>query len=527
MSGKGMPARTRRPIRAARPVLLLGLALLSAAAGCRSPGAARWWPTQPDRVFRRGGDEYRGFDLDDDGRLDYLQRVHAGYIDRLYFPDEPGGVLREVVRRPPADPAQRPLLVLLLDGVAYERMAALRDRGHFRLFRPPARLISTFPTVTDVAYDVLFDSGPTPGYEAGYYDRAHNRLTNGALVYLRGGNERWVRYCDYRINVLLDALMYLYPRGIFSRELQTARKVLDERLRAGRRRVVLYILATDGLGHRLPVPELEAQLLKLDAWLERVVYDWRGQLEILMLADHGMSATSARRFDVVNVLRASGLHVTDRLRGPGDVVVPLFGLLDLARMHTFDQQTRKRVVAALAGRPEVELIAWREGPAVVVRTAAGEARITARLTTSARRYRYEPLSGDPLGLAQRCAQMQATGQMDEEGFADARTWLAATAGEDFPAAVPRLWDGMYALSDEQPDVVVSLADGWFAGSGLFAAFAELYGTHGGLHRRASTTFAMATCLEPPSPISLADLRAYTAGRLGWPPGPKPAEGSGK
>jgi len=77
---------------------------------------------------------------------------------------------------------------------------------------------------------------------------------------------------------------------------------------------------------------------------------------------------------------------------------------------------------------------------------------------------------------------------------------------------------MCRLSAEQPDVVVSLADGWYTGSGLLSYFVQMQGTHGGLHRRASETFAMSTSSELPSPIDLEELSEVIRRRHGWQPG---------
>jgi hypothetical protein len=519
MSHRSTPSTARKRLRAnvAPPATLIILIAIATASGCRSSHTARRWPETPQRVVQRNGNTYRGFDLDDDGRLDYLQRVRNGYIDRLYFPSEPGGPLQDVVTRPCTDPHTRPALILLLDGIAYERLTALRDRGHFLLFRPPVRLVSTFPTATDVAYDAFFDCGPTPGFEAGYFDRPRNRLSDATRVYLSGANERWVRYSDYRISPWLDAVMYLFPKGIFTYELRAARRALDECLRAGRRHVVLYILSTDGLGHMLSPREIERQLVKLDHWLERIVYDWRGELEIVALADHGMSAAPTQSFDLCGTLREAGLRVTSRLKKTGDVAVPLFGLMDMARIHTFDDATRDQVLAVLRDRPEIELMVWRMDEQLFVRTAAGEARISARRTGDQRLYKCEPVTGDPLNLAAARNRLKAADQMDDDGYASRRAWLTATASDAFPAAVPRLWDGLLVNCAERPDVALSLSEGWHVGSGALESAVKMQGTHGGLHRRASVTFVMTTSFELPSPLTIEEAYSYVSDRLGWTP----------
>jgi hypothetical protein len=490
------------------------------------------WPRRPDRVAHHDGDAYLSYDLDGDGQVDYVQRLRGGYKDRLFFgPPTTGRRSPLLTSRPTTRPRTGPLVLVLLDGVAYERMAALYTRGHFRLFRRPARLISVFPTLTDPAYDVLFGSGPTPGYEAGYFDRARNRLTHGLSVYLSGMNERWVRGADCRLNFVEDGIMYLFPSGVFSSELRRARGVLADRLRRGRRQAVIYLLSTDALGHMMTAGEIERHLLRIDGWLEQLVHAERGQLEIVMLSDHGIGAYPPERgylrgFDLTHVMAGAGLRVRGRLVRPGDVVIPLFGLLDVARVHAYDEATRERVVEAVRGREEVELVASRVGQTVRLHGPGGDATIDRWVASGEGWYRYRRETADPLRLLVPGAGSDADREAGVR-VATAAGWLAATHRDAFPAAVPRLWDGMFRLSQERPDVVLSLAEAWFVGSGLFSGLVRMRGTHGGLHRRVSETFAMATDRALPSPIDLQGLSRLLREQYGWEPGAVTAGAAGQ
>ncbi len=422
-----------------------------------------------------------------------------------------------------AEPPARPrLLVLLLDGVAFERIDALYRAGKFRAFGPPARLISVFPTLTDPAYDLLFGTGPTPGYEAGHFDRGRNRLRPALLDYLRGRNEHWVRHCDYRLSFIEDAVMYLRPRAVWRSELRRARRTLDERLAAGQRQVALYLLSTDGIGHMLRPTEIEAELARLDAWISEAREDYP-DVEIVILSDHGLGRVPdgwpcVRRFDLPGVLRSAGLRVARRLRRPGDVVVPCFGLLDVARLHAFDAQTRERAVEALRGRPEVEALAERSGETLRVFAGVAEARVRRRAGISVsldESYSYEQVAGDPLGLEPAVALLRSQNEIDAEGFARAGAWLRASGELAFPAAPQRLWEGLFGLCVEQPDVVVSLTERWFVGSGLLSGLVRMQGTHGGLHRRDSETFVMTTRGPLASPLDLRGVAALLRGEYGW------------
>lgn len=480
-----------------------------------------WWPARPASAIEQPDGRLLAYDVDGNGRTDYLQRLQGGYKDLLVFGPAPGERRWTAVQRGAQAP-RRPLLVLLLDGVSYERMQALYARGRFRLLRPPSRVISTFPSLTDVAYDQFFGTGPTPGYEAAYYDRSANRLTDGVSHYLAGENERWIGFVDYRMSFLRDAFMYLMPQSTYEAELRAARRVLDRELEAGRRQVVLYLLSTDGLGHMVAPQRLEERLGQLDDWLERAVYDWRGELDLLIVSDHGNSTTPPTRFDARRLLRDAGLRVTSRLSARGDVVVPLFGLLDMLRVHAYDESTRADVLRALSERPEVELLAWRDGEAVMLRTAEGTARIEARGAGAGRSYRATMIDGDPLGLRAADAALRARGAGDADGFASAGAWLAVTDADEYVAVVPRLWDGLFTNSAEQPDVIASLAADSFVGSGFFAALTQMRGTHGGAARRASETFVMSSRAQIPLTLLISEVSEWSRQLHGWPP--KPATG---
>src|SRR5215470_9326373 len=78
-------------------------------------------------------------------------------------------------------------LVIILDGVPYEAIAKLKAEGRFRRFNAPARLISTFPSLTNPAMIDILHAEDSPGYEDHYYDRESNRLLGTIQDRLNGG----------------------------------------------------------------------------------------------------------------------------------------------------------------------------------------------------------------------------------------------------------------------------------------------------------------------------------------------------
>src|SRR5215813_13565306 len=55
-------------------------------------------------------------------------------------------------------------LVIVLDGVPYQTIAELRAEGRFRRFKNAARMISTFPSLTNAAMIEILHTEDSPGY---------------------------------------------------------------------------------------------------------------------------------------------------------------------------------------------------------------------------------------------------------------------------------------------------------------------------------------------------------------------------
>src|SRR5215204_625239 len=69
-------------------------------------------------------------------------------------------------------PQERPRrLLLCLDGVPFEVVREAKSRGMFDNFGEPTRLLSPFPTLTNVALAEMLGATPPNGYESLYFDR--------------------------------------------------------------------------------------------------------------------------------------------------------------------------------------------------------------------------------------------------------------------------------------------------------------------------------------------------------------------
>jgi hypothetical protein len=489
-----------------------------AAGLCLSSGCAGKPRLAPIAQTGVGADNQpvRTFDFTGDGKPDYREVLGADGAVRYHQFDPSGdGSFSEVLDRKTLDPNQTRHVFLLLDGVPYSLIEQMWEDGYFRAFSRPGKMISLFPSLTDPVFNQIFHSGAPFGYEAEFYDRVKGRKAGGVGFYLSGKNEAWVEGVDYRLGTIEDAVMYLWPGGVFRRELQAARKVYDRK--RAEDRIVLYLLSTDGICHMYTREKAREHFVLLDRWIQQMVYDARGRIHFTMLSDHGNNFAGCRFVPIQEALKASGLRVTNRLKKSGDVVAPHFGLINFASLFCYSNLERQRAVGAILPLEGVDAIAWRDGQAVRVANRHGTAQIHRAGGDSQARFRYEPLEGDPLGVLPAMQQMQQQGHLDADGYAAEEAWFVATRDLPMPAPVQRLYHSLYSNVINSADLVISLADGYYYGDRSFEKFVQLHGTHGGLSRESTVSFLMSSAFEAPAYSHPHEILPVINKTLAWTP----------
>jgi hypothetical protein len=116
----------------------------------------------------------------------------------------------------------------------------------------------------------------------------------------------------------------------------------------------------------------------------------------------------------------------------------------------------KDLIDVLASQQAVELIVAKVGSnAVMVKNANAQAMITRHIEPGGqKRYRYQPVTGDPLGYTKH----SPTAKLVDSGFYDAKTWLDANCDSrypDFITGVMEMFD-----SKRAGQIVVFAAEGW-------------------------------------------------------------------
>lgn len=416
-----------------------------------------------------------GFDEDGDGRVDYK----VDFLSAAESPDYPH-------------------YVILLDGIPFSLIDEMYKDGHFRLFYPPQKLISVFPPMTDLAYAELFGCTPLSGFEALYYDREKKKLSNADLVYLSGKNAPWQRYLDYRAPMILDPIGYINPDLLFNHEMNSIEKVLSSK-KSGT--VLVYSVGTATIATRKGKSGLVAALERIERLCEKLTYMHRGRLSITILSDHGHNLTESKFFDLQAALKKYGFRPSSSLKQPEDVVLAEYGLITAAFIYS-DQPDR--LASSLIKENPVELATYLD---------RSEDRIVV-LGKSGRSYIYKAEGGwiynieadDPLELGDILERLRKEGKISEDGVINDSALFTATIDHKYPDPLYRLWRCFHGQAIHQPDVVLSIKDGWFCGKESFAKSIDLKSTHGGLNWKNSVTFIMTTIKPIPQPLRIRDAR---------------------
>jgi len=486
----------------------LGFGIAFLVAGCGGPLR---FPSAPLAEKETHLGLVQAYDTDGDKRADYFTTQGPdGRIDRIGYDTTGDGAADSFVRLDDIPFADCRHVVIVLDGFPYDLVKTFRDKGRLRLFYPPARVISTYPAMTDLALAEVFVSPKPLGFESLYYDHRANRLAGGNSDYLALKNEAWARVVDYRAATLLDPIAYIYPHYIFDRELEDFARLVARR---DRRHVIGYFVSTAGLATRDGARGIEKALDAVDRLSHQLVAESRGLVKITVLADHGHTLARSERIDFRKFLRDKGWRITDRLTGPRDIAPVEYGLITYASFAAHD---RPALAADLLEHDGVRLTVYQEGDALVVRTRDSEARIERRDD----RYRYRASAGDPLELAPILERLKAEGKVDADGFVADRDLFLATADHAYPDAADRLWRAFSAAAENVPDVIADLADGYYAGAAARAAwFDSAASTHGDLGRMSSTTFILSTVGPLAGPLRIRDIPPALERLTGepWPP----------
>ena len=389
-------------------------------------------------------------------------------------------------------------LILALDGIAYRDMQALQAgvtykdlkgrQFHRQAFHqgyfPVSRLISTFPSTSDVAWTDIFGDRPLPGYQRTYYSAAANSqiAINGITTTME--HERQMTY-DLESG-LLRTLGYVFPRLTFKYEVHDLMKNFLKQKNGGDY-YYAYIRTTDDAQH------LSADILRLlcalNEKLEELRARYRAQegreLEILILSDHGNNkAGPAKRVEVRSFLKQAGYRVTKSIRDSKDVVLPTAGIESWVEIHNAPAET-ERLAELLTHLEGVDVLTARvpgQDNRFLVLNAKGE-RAVIEWNPAKNSFRYATESGDPINYGPVVEALARKGQLDAEGFAPSDAWMAETMTNRYPLALERIARGHTRVTLNPATILISLDNRYVHASWLIKKGSERVrfgGTHGAL-----------------------------------------------
>jgi len=386
-------------------------------------------------------------------------------------------------------------LLLCLDGVPHKLIQQSKARGLFANFGPPTRLLSPFPTMTNVALAAMFGASPPAGYESLYFDKSSRELRGGIRKYLGRRTpdkipSSYMDDLDYQEPLAFEFLIYVAPEKVWRADMRRFR----ERFGAApqTRDFFAFLKGTDGLLHAQGPERLATALETLDTILTDIQNFCGRETEIVMFSDHGMNLEDNRRVHLASHLNRNGFQVSDRL-APGDrrgVAVPAFGLCSYAAAYCGDQDFIPEVARSLTEVEGIDFVVYRDGETAIVEAEGGRARIEKHQSSQHKRYAYFPEIGDPFQLAEISAGLNQT----ENGeFVSDAVWYEKTKEHTYPDVLANVYSSLFSSRvKNDADILISMRDGYYYGWSAFGRFVRLAATHGNARKASSDAFVMST-----------------------------------
>ena len=378
-------------------------------------------------------------------------------------------------------------LLLCLDGVPHKLIEQAKSRGLFDSFGAPSRLLSPFPTMTNVALSAMLGASPPAGYESLYFDRAAGELRGGIRKYLGRRTpdkipSSYMDDLDYQEPLPFEFLIYVAPEKVWRADMQRFR----ERFRTApqNRDYFAFLKATDGLLHAQGPERLAVALESLDQILREIQQYCGDETEVVMFSDHGMNLEENRRVNLASTLQRRGFRV----------VIPAFGLCSYAAVYCHDADRIPEIAVACAEVTGIDFAIYKDAAGVMLESERGRARIEYQPATES--YRYVMLRGDPLELKDHA-----------DSFAPESIWFERTAGHRYPNALPNIYKSLFTPRVKHTaDVLLSLKDGYYYGWTPFGRFVRLAATHGNALQASSNAFLMSTHRQFPQFVRADDAK---------------------
>ena len=410
-------------------------------------------------------------------------------------------------------------LLLCLDGVPFELVKAARERGLFAAFGEPSRLLSPFPTLTNVALSEMLGASAPNGYESLYFDRKACEMRGGISKYIGRRTpdkvpSSYMDELDYQEPLPFEFLIYVAPEAVWRADMRR----FHEKFRSApqTRDFFAFLKGTDGLLHIRGPERLSVALESLDKILREIQAFCGAETEIVLFSDHGMNLQENRRVHLQTHLGERGYKITDRLSGlknDKSIAIPAFGLCGYAALYCAGAEAAASVASDMASLEGVDFSIHRAGETgVMVQSERGAARIETRQNGHGLAYRYEQVTGDPLQLKPFLKTLMKEGELDSQEYASDAAWYAQTANHIYPDALSNLFNSLHTPRvRHNADVLVSMQDGYYYGASIFSRFVRIAATHGNALRASTSAFLMSTHRALPATVRAAEAQPLLRG----------------
>jgi len=389
-------------------------------------------------------------------------------------------------------------LVLLIDGVSYRDMKALQEgftykdsngrefhrQGFHQGYFPVSRIVSTFPSASDVAWTEIFGNRPLPGYQRTYFSQAAN------IEIPRNGITTSMEYekqMDWQVESgFRRAMGYFFLRKTYKYEL---RELIENFLSTTSKDDNYYALirSTDDAQHMSG--DIFAMLCTLDETLQELRAHYRARegrdLEILILSDHGNNhAGAGQRVEVRSFLRKAGYRITKSIQKPKDIVLPTVGIESWVELHNAPAET-ERLIELLSHLKGVDVLTAQvpgRTNRFIIMSSKGE-RAIIEWDSPKNSFRYSTETGDPINYSPVVEALSKKNQLDSDGFAAADAWMAETLTHRYPLALERIVRGHATVVLNPASILISLSNDYVHSGWLVKKASGLVtfgGTHGAL-----------------------------------------------
>ena len=398
-------------------------------------------------------------------------------------------------------------LYLGLDSVPYSIFIEAQERGLFKDFRTPSKVIAPFPALSNYAWAVIMNTEKIESYQAKYYHFGLNKIV-GRLMHEVGKPTYPNRFDFSDDRVIKKIIAYITGGGSVKGEMK---HLADRVLSSNQPRLFFALIGTsDIVAHMKGAKGLHKLLKIVDRELVRIREEhfkkFKEPLVITLVSDHGNTLKSGKIISVKKVLKENNFKLTKRLKGPNDVIHHTSGILSVANF--FIQDTRKIELAhTLATQPWSDVVVTFDREKDVFLVISQKGTLAFEYREEKNEFRIRNLVGeDPLGLAPHLPLGKWIPQSQV---------LEVSVETGYPDSLMRIQTGLTQRRVNHPaSVIVSLKPGHESGSKFMKFLSKLRGrsgTHGALAALESVGLISSTDHEFPEWVPAREVHKLIEG----------------